>query len=87
MKYIINVTIVYPGHKDVSLWKCLSGKIKKVVVRYEVLPLTEDLSGDFLQDRAFRKHFRDYLNKLWTDKDNRIESILADIRGNDKTTC
>jgi len=78
MKYIINVTLVYPGHKNVSLWQCISGKIKKIVVRYEVLPLTTDLSGDFFQDRAFRQHLRNYLNQLWLEKDDHIESILRD---------
>lgn len=74
LKHIINATIIYPDGKK-GLWDFVSGKIKKVVVRYEVLPIDPKLHGDYENDREFRVEFQNWLNQLWQDKDKLIDSI------------
>lgn len=75
LKHIINVTIIYPDGKK-GLWDFVSGKIKKIIVRYEVLPIDPKLYGDYENDREFRVQFQERLNKLWQEKDDLISSIL-----------
>jgi len=73
---IINITLVYPGVVSPSLWKLISGQIKQVVVRYEVLPFDPSLQGDALNDRRFRLHFRQFVNRLWSEKEVLIQSLI-----------
>lgn len=71
---IINATIHYAA-KDRSLWHFLCGKVDKIYIRYEVLPVTEELTGDYYKDREFRKSFQQWLNQIWDEKDQMIESF------------
>ena len=74
---IINVTIIYPNDK-VSLWRFMCGRISKIIVRYEVIPITADLRGDFYGNREFRIYFQNWLNKLWQTKDNLITNFTPE---------
>ena len=40
------------------------------MVRYEVLPITPDLIGDYHEDRQFRSHIQQYFNTLWQRNDD-----------------
>lgn len=70
--YIINTTIIYPDPKT-NLWQFMCGKTKKIIVCYEVLPVTKDLLGDYYHDKKFRIHIQHWLNQLWHEKDRLIE--------------
>ena len=72
LKHIINVTIIYPDGKK-GLWDFISGRVKRVVVRYEVLPIDPALSGDYENDREFRVRFQNWLNQLWQKKDDLLD--------------
>lgn len=67
---IINVTIVYPEGK-VGLWDFVCGRINRIIVRYEVIPITKELRGDY-HDREFRANLQTWLNQLWQQKDTLI---------------
>ncbi|MCK4609201.1 MAG: 1-acyl-sn-glycerol-3-phosphate acyltransferase, partial [Gammaproteobacteria bacterium] len=69
---IINVTIIYPK-QGISFWSFICGKIDKVIVRYEVIPITPELRGDYAKNRDFRLSFQKWLNELWQQKDQLIE--------------
>ena len=72
---ILDVTIVYPkGVK--SFWAFLCGRIEQITVRVNAIPVTAELIGDYAEDRQFRVHFHNWLNQLWSDKDQRIEDLL-----------
>ncbi len=71
---IINVTIHYVA-KDSSPWHLLCGKVDKIYIRYEVLPVTDEMIGDYYKDREFRKKFQQWLNQLWDKKDQLIETF------------
>lgn len=68
LKHIINVTIVY-SKTPASIWSLLSGKIKKVTIYYEVLPIDKDLCGDYMQDKEFRRRFQERVKQIWLAKD------------------
>lgn len=71
---IINVTIIYPDEK-VSLWRFMCGKVKKIIVRYEAIPISVELIGDYYHDPHFRAYIQDRLNQLWAQKDQLIDEL------------
>ncbi|MFK3616569.1 acyltransferase [Coxiella burnetii] len=73
---IINVTLHYS--KPLSLWEYFCVNPREITVQYELLPLTEDLIGNYYEDRTFRLHFQKWLNTLWQEKDLLIEQFKKD---------
>lgn len=71
---IVNVTIVYSPDKA-TIWDYFCGRIKKITVRVEVLPITESMIGDYENDREYRIKFQGYLNDLWAKKDKLISDL------------
>lgn len=71
---IIDTTIVYHT-KTPSLYDFFFGKIKKITVHYEVLPVPKELLGDYYHDKDFRVSFQQWLNKRWQQKDQLINQI------------
>ncbi len=72
---ILNITIVYPDGAD-SFWGFISGRVKHIVVNIDVIPVTQDITGDYFNDIDFRNNFRDWINNMWVKKDAEIEKIL-----------
>jgi 1-acyl-sn-glycerol-3-phosphate acyltransferase len=75
LESILDVTIVYPEGVP-QIWAFLCSKSMVVKVRVKQLPVTKDLIGDYLTDRQFRRRFNDWLDTLWTEKDELIETLL-----------
>lgn len=71
---IVNVTIHY-GHKPPTVWEFACGHFEKITIRYEVIPLTPELIGDYYSDRHFRSHIQQWLNTLWKSNDEFIEGV------------
>ncbi|MBU2548512.1 MAG: acyltransferase [Proteobacteria bacterium] len=70
---ILNVTISYPqGEK--SLWDFMCGRVRRIKVDVEVIPITRDLLGDYFNDRDFQGRFQDWLNEIWARKDKLLEA-------------
>lgn len=67
---IINVTIIYPEGKK-NLWNFVCGKIKKIIIIYDVIPITPELRGDYY-DREYRAKLQQRLNQMWQEKDQLI---------------
>jgi 1-acyl-sn-glycerol-3-phosphate acyltransferase len=75
LQRILDVTIVYPdGIK--TFWDFACGNVREVKVHIRSLPVTDELMGDYRQDRKFRIQFHDWLNSLWLEKDRRIEGFM-----------
>ena len=72
---ILDVTIAYPGGPR-SFWAFLCGELTEVKVRVESLPIDKEISGDYFQDRQFRKKFRNWLNELWAKKDKTLTALM-----------
>lgn len=71
---IVNVTIHYDTD-NVGLWAFACGKFRKINVRYEVLPVTADLLGNYYEDREYRRRIQAWITELWTRKDNQLEQL------------
>jgi 1-acyl-sn-glycerol-3-phosphate acyltransferase len=72
---IINVTIVYTPDR-VTFWDLFSGRVKKVTVRVECMPIPDEMTaGNYADDPAFRERFQLWLNSIWEQKDLLIEQL------------
>lgn len=76
---ILDVTIVYPDGPK-SFWEFACGKIERIHVQVDQIPVTDHLIGDYVADRTFKRQFQAWLNDLWIKKDQRIAAVLAAVQ-------
>ncbi|MFI8418436.1 acyltransferase [Serratia sp. NPDC078593] len=72
---IINVTLHYPNNRDRPFLDMLCGRLKRIVIRIELLPIDESLKGDYFNDKQFKRQFQQWLNTLWQEKDRLLDKI------------
>ncbi|HCC09967.1 MAG TPA: acyltransferase [Atlantibacter hermannii] len=72
---MLNVTLCYPENSATPFYDMLSGKLTRIVVRIELLPVAEELHGDYVNDKNFKRQFQLWLNAIWAEKDSLLESI------------
>lgn len=71
---ILNVTVNYDIEK-ITFFNILSGNFKKISLRYELLPIPEDVLGNYFEDRQYRSRFQRWLNNLWEGKDQLLDEL------------
>ena len=77
---ILDVTIVYPDGAP-NFWEFLCGKLKRVIVRVQILPVPEHLMHSaYAGDAEVRAAFQRWVQQLWQDKDAQIARLLAEAR-------
>ncbi|ACN16272.1 putative 1-acyl-sn-glycerol-3-phosphate acyltransferase [Desulforapulum autotrophicum HRM2] len=81
---VVNVTIVYPDGAD-SFWGFISGRVRRIVLDVEVLPVTSEMTGDFFNNSTFRDDFCTWINRLWKEKDRKILAIRDGLRDSKST--
>ncbi len=74
---ILDVTIVYP-EGNTGFWEFLCGNVREIVINVKKIPITGDIIGDYENDPAFKERFQDWLNTLWSRKDQ----LIGKIKGN-----
>ncbi len=74
LRHLIDVTIFYPDGCP-SFWDYACGRVGRVRMHIERLEIPEDLLGDYEQNKEFRGHFQTWLNRLWHNKDQRLEQM------------
>ncbi len=72
---VLDVTIVYPNGKK-TFWQFLCGQVDEIRVRVASYPVTEEILGDYTSDVQYRKKFQAWLNRLWFEKDEKINNLL-----------
>ena len=73
---IIDVDLCLP--RNITLWQLLSGQYSKVFVHAHLIPVTDDLYGDFNQDRNYRRHLKEWVGQRWHEKDARFDGLKQD---------
>lgn len=76
IKEIVDVTIIY-SDPNPTFWRFLTGKISKITVYYNVIPLKPELYGDYYKDPEYRRRFQASINTRWQEKDRLIASVLG----------
>nr|WP_159466020.1 acyltransferase [Scandinavium goeteborgense] len=74
---LMNVTLCYPENDRTPFFDMLSGKLTRIVVHVDLVPVAQELHGDYVNDKHFKRGFQRWLNTLWTEKDARIEEMKA----------
>ncbi len=73
---IVDVTLAYPENQQSPFIDMLKGKLTKVVIRINLHPNDEKVNGDYFGDKAFKRGFHKWVNDLWKEKDEYLQSIL-----------
>ncbi|MEE2024351.1 acyltransferase [Alkalimonas mucilaginosa] len=73
---ILDVTIHYP-ERIPTFWDYISGAVHAINVKVRVLPITDQLLGDY-QDPTFRASFQQWVNELWQYKDQQLQQMAAE---------
>lgn len=71
---IIDVTLAYKTQK-LGLWRLLKGDIDKIFVRARVIPISDELIGNYNENREFRIKLQQQLNNIWQRKDELIDQL------------
>ena len=72
---IVNVTIHYPQGNP-GFWDLLCGRVARVEVTFEALAIPKEFLGrSYDQDEAYRLAFQQWINRLWEEKDERLERM------------
>ncbi len=72
---VLDVTVVYPGGAP-KFWDMLCGELEHVVVEVRAREIEPWIvSGDYVNDREFRRQFHRWLGDIWTEKDARIDAL------------
>jgi 1-acyl-sn-glycerol-3-phosphate acyltransferase len=74
LQKIADVTIYYPeGPK--TFWEFLCGKTTKIVVKVNIIPISDEIRGDYVNDPEFSKKFQVWLNEFWGKKDRYLSEL------------
>ncbi len=75
---MLDVTIVYPDGVG-GFWDYICGRIRRITIDIRTREVPEKFLGmNYEDDREIRKEFQAWVTGLWQEKDQRIESILAE---------
>ena len=74
---LLNVTLCYPDNNRQPFFDMLSGKLTRIVVHVDLQPIAEELHGDYINDKGFKRHFQQWLNSLWQEKDRLLTSLMS----------
>lgn len=72
---ILNITLMYPDNDGHIMKDMLKGKLKTVIIHIEQINVNEDIIGDYYEDDGFKVRFQDWLNTVWTRKDELLLSF------------
>ena len=75
---LLNVTLCYPDNHTRPFYDMLSGRLTRIVVRINLVPIGEELHGDYVNYKNFKRGFQRWLNGLWEEKDRQLTDIMRD---------
>ena len=74
---LLDVTIVYPGGRP-TFWDLVSRGVPSIVVRVREIPIPRDwLTGDYEGDATFRDSVKEFVRRLWEEKDAFVTETLS----------
>ncbi|WP_296255046.1 MULTISPECIES: acyltransferase [unclassified Pseudomonas] len=77
---VLDVTVVYPSERIPGFWDLISGRVPRVIVDIQTLELDAALwQGDYENDPAFREYVQAWVNRLWVEKNARIEALRGGV--------
>lgn len=77
---ILNVTIAYPGG-PYSFWDFLCGRVKRIIVDVEEMPVTKEMIGDYINDPGHKEWLQQWMNNLWQGKSVKLSMMMDETSG------
>lgn len=74
---ILNVTLLYPDNQSQPFLDILCGRMKRITIRVETLLISDNIHGDYLNNKIYKRQFQLWLNQLWQDKDNLLNNLIS----------
>ena len=74
---IVDVTIKYTS-KNPTLIDFLAGSIDNIYIQAETIEVEDWMVGSYLEDSEYRENIQQFLNKLWEEKDKKLDNISAE---------
>lgn len=72
---VLDVTVFYPGGAP-TFWDVMCGRFPEVVVNVRQRPIDDWIvTGDYVNDREFRRDFHRWLSGIWEEKDEELEKL------------
>ena len=79
---VLDVTVVYPGARIPGFWDLISGQVPRVIIDIQTCELDPALwRGDYENDPVFREYVQQWVNRLWVEKDARIQALQGERTG------
>ena len=72
---VLDITVIYPETQGSPMMAMLSGRLKRVIIRVNVHPVTDEIIGDYFNDDTFKQGFQGWLNSVWQNKDKLISKL------------
>ena len=77
---LLDITIIYPDGIP-TFGEFLCGKVKRIIVRVQTIEIPKKfLHGDYEGDPVFRDAMHKWVQNLWQEKDQQIESLKKQAR-------
>ena len=76
---MLDVTIYYPEGIP-TYWQYACGQVKRIQVHIRQRPIPAELIGNYTEDAQFRAGFQQWVNQLWSEKDEQIELMRASFK-------
>lgn len=73
---LLDMTIVYPDAPDDILFGVMNGKVSKIIVRINALPVPQVDPTRYFSESEYRVEFQRWLNQVWAEKDQQIDALL-----------
>ncbi|ARD18324.1 acyltransferase [Edwardsiella piscicida] len=77
---VLNVTLIYPQNERHPFLDLLCGRMQSIVVHVETLPISDEIRGDYFNNKRFKRQFQLWLNTLWQRKDLLITQLRERYR-------
>ncbi|MBP7737761.1 MAG: acyltransferase [Spirochaetes bacterium] len=77
MSGVIDITITYPDGAE-NIWEFMRSGKTRITVAIDILPIESVPRGDYFNDEGFREKFQEWLNTLWSRKDEKIAAMLKE---------
>lgn len=69
---LLNVTLHYPDNPDKPFRDLLCGRMGRIQVLIEEIPMDQVPQGNYQADKQFKRAFQQWLNDLWARKDAQL---------------
>ncbi len=73
---ILDITLAYPNSRH-PMMDMLSGRMTKIVIDVNTLPVSSDIIGDYFNEVTFQQRFQQWINDLWEAKNERMRKWMT----------